>query len=819
MIVAASSPPIVRVSSAVDLKSPTTLALGWLLGPLLVVLACAGLGAGLARLSRLPLGVLTLPAGFLAGIALMTFALEVHVGGIATAAIGGALAIAGLVFTARSSIQSIRLLGWKLLWPAAAWVTAYAAGIAPLAGSGRSSIAGYVLNNDPSVHLSAIELLRDHGAWAVNSALSSYNAVETLFAGSYPLGSYPWVLFASVLGGIEPFHIWTPMIAVASGMTALVSFWILREIRAPTPFAAAGGAVIACGYLPYSYLAQGGAKEVITALSIYGTIALFLLAVRLNFSWRGLLPAAVAASAAINNLGLGALAWLGPASVLAAAALLISPPGRRSRLETALILTSGAVIASIVALPSVISSIDYVNASEAQLINPAQVGNLLGAVPWSEAFNIWFAHDYRVNVPEHQALTAIGVLLAGLLAVVGVVNGLRRGHMAVTLAVATAVVGAIVISVRYSIYFDAKAYMALAPALGIATAAGILWLYGRSHWERIASIVLGAVLAGAVIVSDYEAYAGAWITPKERFQEMINIDDRFSGQGPILVNEREEYSKYLLRDVLPWESWGSWQPDRGLRFETVPPVPLTPDFDYYTAAHMARFNLLLDRKRPGGSHPPGNFRVVYETAHYRVWRRVTTPPQMHVALGLRGVRGTAPLNCHDAEVRTLFARAKGENKSVRVAYGGAQPIVSNPGTWQLFAHWRPDAVPNFVDWRPGFAIVEERFRPGRYHAYIQGSVAAGLRLYVDSRRVGETHNDLGLQDGWQPLGATVVKRSRPSILLMGLKKPRWQSGKWRPDVTGPLAFVRDVPRPRIDQVTAARATKLCGKALDWIELP
>ena len=66
-----------------DLKSPWTLTVSWLLVPLLVTLAMAGLGAGVSVASRLPLGVLTLPSGYLAGIAIITFALEVGIGGVA----------------------------------------------------------------------------------------------------------------------------------------------------------------------------------------------------------------------------------------------------------------------------------------------------------------------------------------------------------------------------------------------------------------------------------------------------------------------------------------------------------------------------------------------------------------------------------------------------------------------------------------------------------------------------------------------------------------------------------------------------------------
>ena len=52
----------------------------------------------LAAYPELRLGVLTLPAGFMAGIAVMTSALEIGIDGIPTVLIGAALALAGLVW-------------------------------------------------------------------------------------------------------------------------------------------------------------------------------------------------------------------------------------------------------------------------------------------------------------------------------------------------------------------------------------------------------------------------------------------------------------------------------------------------------------------------------------------------------------------------------------------------------------------------------------------------------------------------------------------------------------------------------------------------
>ena len=202
--------------------------------------------------------------------------------------------------------------------------------------------------------------------------------------------------------------------------------------------------------------------------------------------------------------------------------------------------------------------------------------------------------------------------MAAALAVAGVVYCLRRRLFGVPLAVAAGLSGAAIVSSRYAIYFDAKAYMALAPAMGVATAAGVVWLYRSSIRNQGLAVATGVLLVLAVLRSDFFVYQGAFVTPKDRFEELAQIDERFEGQGPMLVNEREDYAKYLLRHSRPFESWGPWTPDRGIiETETYNPrldPTHTPDFDDYMPDFVARFPLLLERKRPGGSAPPAGLR-------------------------------------------------------------------------------------------------------------------------------------------------------------------------------------------------------------------
>src|SRR5437763_1745818 len=89
-----------------------------------------------------------------------------------------------------------------------------AAARSPLACGGRLGVLGYVLNNDPSIHLSIIERLHEAGAHSIDTVGDSFQRVTTLFSSGYPLGSYAWVLVGRTVGGVLGFHLWTPFTAL-----------------------------------------------------------------------------------------------------------------------------------------------------------------------------------------------------------------------------------------------------------------------------------------------------------------------------------------------------------------------------------------------------------------------------------------------------------------------------------------------------------------------------------------------------------------------------------------------------------------------------
>lgn len=793
--------------------------LAWLLVPCGVGAASWALGRVLARCCGVPLGSLTAPAGFLAGIVLVTLLLQAgatgQAAGIAVTALAGGCALLELWASRRPS----RATPWAWTPALAGAVAAYAIGIAPLVGSGHSGVLGYVLNNDPTVHLSIVAWLRGHGTASV-PITDSFHAAAALVNAGYPLGSYAWVLVGSVGGGIDPFHIWTPMIAVAAAMSALTLADLVEDLGAGRLLAATAGAVIASGYLPYSYLAQGGAKEVELAFGVFATLALAARGVRATgwSGWRAFVPAILGAVATVDVFGLGAMLWLGPMAALPA---VVWAWRHRSGLATHMrrpAMALPALLFLAAAAASLASSVKFLRASERVISNPLEVGNLLGAVPWTEAFNIRISRDYRISPPPHPDLTHAGVYLAAALALVGLLWASGRRRFAPALALLGCAVASVFVDRRYSIYFTAKSYVVLALALGLATTAGVLALRrSGSPLVRIGGTAAGLVAALAVLASDALVYQGVWTTPRVRFQELMIIGRRFAGKGPVLVDEREQYAIYLLRRADPWESWGQFSPDRGFRFGPVPPgEPETPDLDDYRRDFISGFPLLLERRRPGGSAPPSNYRLAFATAHYRVWRRVAPMPAMHVSLGLHQLDGKGAVDCTAPDVLALMRRARLRREPILASTGAPDAIVVPSYGW---AHYKPTGLPTpdgFLPRLGGFQYLYMRLPAVRLQPFVQGSYASGIRLVVAGRKSGDAYGDLGLPDSWQPLRPFTGTGEAMQLYLQGLRLPWWRAGSRHGDFSGPLAL-QPLQPSRLLRVPARRAQSLCGKRLDWLE--
>src|SRR5207244_10637446 len=125
--------------------------------------------------------------------------------------------------------------------------------------------------------------------------------------------------------------------------------------------------------------------------------------------------------------------WIGPAGLVALGVLVWRAFRGRTTGELRSAVAFVAV-GALVTLPLLVTSIHFYSSQRGDIVNPRQVGNLLGPVSVFQALNIWPAQDYRFPTPNHVALTHVGMWIAGALAVLGLVYALLRQNMGIVMS-------------------------------------------------------------------------------------------------------------------------------------------------------------------------------------------------------------------------------------------------------------------------------------------------------------------------------------------------------------------------------------------------
>jgi hypothetical protein len=690
---------------------------------------------------------------------------------------------------------------------------------------------GYGMYGDPAVHITLVEQIAQGSAREDHPLIDSVHAATRDLGLGYPVGSYAWPLFGRVVTGVGAFHLWAPLSALVLALMALVAYALLRTLLMPRALAAAAGTLVGVGHLVYAYHAQGGTKEILVPLAAYTTTALAARALQRQQPLRSLAPAGVTAGAAVGNLGLAGLAWVAPAALVVGGVVFWRARRARSYSSLRPLAWAGALVV-VLGLPVVLRTVSFFDAANKSIDSKSgEFANLLGPVPFREAWNVWIAHDYRLPNSDAPIPTDIGVWLAAALCVVGILYALRRRNLAIPLTLIAGAAAVVAITPRASIYYDAKTYVAIAPALGVATAAGLFALGTRRGLSRGIAIVAATLLAIGVLASDAYTYSGVWLTPRFRFEELGKVADHTRGQGPLLDNDFEEWGPYILRDSKPWQERAFRWPYRLLRRPgNFPASGRGLDFDDYQQAHIESFPLLLERKSPDASRPPANYVPSYSTSRYQVWRRSGPPPRLHVPLGFEGAQGTAPLTCTRGQprlagARYLFAQARRLGVPVRAAVGPAPPVYGiGAETWVDF---QPAALFKPPEDRVGIGGLtsgEVNLPAGRYRAWLRGSIGPGMVMYVRTvghngfNRVGYLPNDNSVPSIWHSFGV-LVAHGRTVVQVASLGVPFYKAGSQHLNVVGPIIFTREGETAKVVDVPPARAASLCGKQLDWLELP
>jgi hypothetical protein len=804
----------------------------WVLFPLLLLATSLGLGLLLERAAGRTLpGPIVLPAGLALVLALANLITFTQVLAALALPLIAALALAGLVL----GRKRLRFAGVDT-WAAIAAVGVFAVFAAPALLSGEPTFSGSLMLPDTANQITLAERVAEAGPEFESLPPSSYwSTLRKYLASQYPIAAQAGLGVLAPVGLLELAWLYQPFLSFLAAMTALSLYgllgpWIARRtLRAGLAFLAAQPALVV------SFALQGSIKETAALTTFCAFVALVTYAVVQRWPARAFLPVAVVGAAMVGALGPAAAAYL----VVPLLVLAIAWATRVVRHPQLSELAWGAgalLLGGVLLLPVLSGLVTAYEVSTAVLASaPADLGNLAVPLNVGQAAGVWLEGDFRYLPEDNRYLTFGLIGLAVGAAVLGLGWALRRRAAGPLLFMLTLGFVSAYLLRRGSPYADAKVLMILSPAVLLAAALGVVAL--AEARRRLEAGVLAAVLAGAVLGSNALAYHGVQNAPHDRYQELLEINERFAGSGgPALFSEYDEYASYLLRDLRPYSEpehlHGYRGPPardpNGLVDPAHRPSVKTPlDIDDLTNDYVQSLPLLVLRRSPTVSRPPANFRRVFEGRYYDVWRREQGPGatsvRAHLPLGADVFSPGGVPRCRD--VRDLARRARragGELAYVeRPALATLDPLETElPAGWFTYGAYPSAAVP------VGQGVIEGSVRlprGGRQRLWLEGSFGRGLRVTVDGRDAGAVSYEPGNAGQYLPLGELRLRPGRHTVRLIrggGDLRPGNGAGDQSSSVhIGPLVFS---PRPNerraVRSVAAEDAGRLCGRRLDWIEV-
>jgi hypothetical protein len=792
-----------------------------LLYPLVLAILCAGAGLLVDRVSGGSAPVALVPVlGVAALIAVSQLSTYVVALAPATPYLLAALAAAG--FGARRSELRELAARWRAwAWPVAASVLAFVLALAPVLFSGRATFSSYLTLSDSAFHMQGADYLIHHGQDFSHLDLSSsygqymnayYNTsypsgADTLFGGSAGL------LGLSLMWAYQPFNAFLLAIAVGPAWVLLRSLGLARA------WAALGALVASVSALVYAYELIGSIKEV---ASLPMVLALGALVVShrgsLRAGARAAIPFALVSAAGVSALGIGFGAWVLAAAAVLLAVTLADLRARRQTLRGVLALAStGVAVLFVGALPTWLDLSGSLSVARgiAATSNP---GNLRTPLRPVQVFGVWLVESYKL-LPAGAARSATYALAAitfgaAVLGAARVLRG-RRFAFAGWLALTLAVWGVFAASTATT-WVQAKVLM-----LTSAPVVVIAWVGLATLWSsrlRLLAPALGVALAGGVIASDAVQYHASNLAPTARFRELASVDSRFSGRGPALFTDFDEYSLYALRNLEVG----------GPNFEHPPPA-LDPTrvvgvgayrypvvLDRVPPASLLAYPLIVTRRDPSERRPPSAYRLAWYGAYYEVWAR---SPRAPAALAVAELPAARAHQC--ARIAALAPLAARAGARLVAAETPALARISLASRRLPHGWGRAGAG---VAMRSAGSLTLRFTLPhgGAWELWLQGQVMPKVGVAVDGRRLASVSAQLGgnsvVPNTLTPL--RVALRAGPHTLTLTRGRFSIVPGNGGfADVYGafltPAGASIDAP---LALVAPGRWRELCSRSHEWVEV-
>jgi hypothetical protein len=804
----------------------------WLLYPLALALLCLGLGLLVGRLADWRLaGVLLLPVGFVTLMALARLLVQAHASARLALPAVVALALVGLVVE-RERLRALRPDPWITL----AALGVFAVFAAPVVLSGTPTFAGYLALPDTSHQLALADVLAHHGYDATGLTDGSLKlSMVSYLASNYPVGGQALLGVTAPLGALDLAWLYQPLLSFMAMISALALAGLVTPLLRHRWQAAVAAFVAAQSALVVGFALQGSIKEIALIAAVNTGVAVLAAAIAERRPARSLLALAIAAAAAIAAIGPVALAYFG---VMAIVVVVVwgrrIAAGERSDLVWIAI---GAAVAVLLALP-VLSTLrtqfdvqsGTLSASTAAATSTlADIGNLAEPLKTEQLLGVWFNGDYRYTTNQMEGLQAIALVVAAILGVLGLAWALRRRAVGPLLLLAVLGLPSIYLADRASPYADAKVMAIFSTVVLLFAVLGALSLW-RGPW-RVLSLVATAGIVLAVGLSSALAYHDVSLTPYDRYTELLDLDKRLAGRGPVVFNEYDEFAKYFLRDA-PGYSQPEWP--HGYRHGPYHPNALadpkrrptgkTPlDADDLTLAYMESVPYIVLRRSPTSSRPPANFARVWTGDYYELWQRRAAPRVLrHKPLGPDILHQAAVVGA--GEARAWAERARGAGGSIAYAprprpAGFDVTRPRRPGLWNTFGGFPLGLVPAGPGILRGPLALP---RSERYEIWAEGSFARRMRLSIDGREVAVTRPGLNNPGAYELLATPRLSRGRHVVVIsQGGGDLRPGSGGYRSSLRhiGPVWFVPIEDRARrVVTIDPGDWRRLVGVRADWLEV-
>jgi hypothetical protein len=337
----------------------------------------------------------------------------------------------------------------------------------------------------------------------------------------------------------------------------------------------------------------------------------------------------------------------------------------------------------------------------------------------------------------------------------------------------------------------------------------------RVAGRRIEAIAVGAALAVGILVSNAFTYHDTNLVPGERYEELIEIGERFASPEAALLPEFDELALYALQNLPPdGPGFAYKNPQLGLLADgTAAGYGASYDLDQIPPEAVGNYRTIVARRRPDSSRPPATFARVFHGRFYDVWRNGGDADVLdHLPAG-SGLQPGGRVNCRRLR-RAISAAGPGTS----LAYVARPRLrVIDPIRAERAAGWA-ETIGGVGLYTPGeLTATVELPAGGRYLIWLRGEFGREVRVYVDGRRVGALSYESGNDGNY---GSPIEVSLEPGRHRLRLERG---GGSLRPgdNMPGALRAVVFEPagidtEPRV--VPAADWREACERVVDWVEV-